>query len=317
MFWTNLFIYDPNKGLIFTVKNSMSRILKPALEKISPEFGSSFSVKQYFESTGDKQNHQPFWHFHPELELVFVNGGSGKRHIGNHLSYFNRGDLILIGSNLPHYGFTDRLTGNCAETVIQMRKDFLGSDFFQVPEMQAIGQLFERAKSGISFFGKTKKEIGKRLEQLPNNNPSKRLVEFLQVLHDLALSEEYRLLNAEGFTFEVQQQDNDRADIIYGYVRLHFQRPITLKEISEKVNMTAPSFCRFFKKLSAGKTFTQFVNEFRIIHACKLLVEETSSITEISFICGFNNFSHFSRSFRQVTGKSPSEYRKFFKRVLE
>lgn len=317
MIWANLFIYGLSKSPIFTVKISMNKILKPALEKISPEFGSSISVKQYSEDAGNKQNHQPFWHFHPELELVYINGGSGKRHIGNHLSYFNRGDLILIGSNLPHYGFTDRLTGNCAETIIQMRKDFLGSDFFQIPEMQVIRQLFKRAKSGISFFGVTKKEIGRRLEQLPKNNPSKRLFELLQVLNDLALSKEYILLNAEGFTFEVQQQDNDRADTIYGYVRQHFQRTITLKEIAEKVNMTEPSFCRFFKKLSAGKTFTQFVNEFRIIHACKLLVEETSSITEISFICGFKNFSHFSRSFRLVTGKSPSEYRKEFKRMLD
>ncbi|MEZ4935640.1 MAG: AraC family transcriptional regulator [Saprospiraceae bacterium] len=295
----------------------MNKVLKPALEKVLPEFGSSFSVKQYVEKAGDKLNYKPFWHFHPELELVFINGGNGKRHVGNHLSYFNNGDLVLIGSNLPHYGFTDRLTGNCSETVIQMQKDFLGRDFFQIPEMKVVGQLFERANSGISFYGTTKKEIGKRLEQLPQKNHVKRLVDFIQILHDLALSEEYYLLNAEGYTFEVQQQDNDRADVIYGYVRSHFQRPITLTEIAEKVNMTVPSFCRFFKKLSAGKTFTQFVNEYRIIHACKLLVEETSSITDICFICGFNNFSHFNRSFRQVTGKSPSEYRKNFKRVLE
>lgn len=294
----------------------MSRILKPALEKISPEFGSSIMVKQYVETVGEGQNHQPFWHFHPELELVYVNGGAGKRHIGHHLSCFNRGDLILIGSNLPHYGFTDRLTGNHAETVIQMREDFLGRDFFQLPEMQTVGQLFKRANSGISFFGQTKKEIGKRLEQLPDNNPPERLLKFLQVLLDLAFSEEYHLLNAEGFTFEVQQQDNDRANIIYSHVRQHFQKHISLEEMAEKVNMTVPSFCRFFKKLSAGKTFTQLVNEYRIIHACKLLVETPNSISEISFICGYNNFSHFSRSFRQITGKSPSAYRKEFKRVL-
>ncbi|MFK7934005.1 MAG: helix-turn-helix domain-containing protein [Saprospiraceae bacterium] len=295
----------------------MSKILKPALEKVSPEFGSSLTIKQYMEKAGDVQNYQPFWHFHPELELVYINGGNGKRHIGNHLSYFNQGDLILIGSNLPHYGFTERLTGNCAETVIQMRRDFLGETFFQIPEMKVVAQLFERAKSGISFYGATKVEIGQRLEQLPNLNPFRRLMDFIEILRDLALSEEYELLNAEGYTFEIQQQDNSRADTIYGYVRQHFQRAIALQEIADKVNMTVPSFCRFFKKLSAGKTFTQFVNEYRIIHACKLLVEETSSITEICFDCGFNNFSHFSRSFRQVTGKSPSEYRKDVKRLVE
>lgn len=295
----------------------MSKVSKPALEKVNPEFGSSFSVKQYFEEAENNQTYKPFWHFHPELELVYINGGNGKRHIGNHLSYFNNGDLILIGSNLPHYGFTERLTGNCSETIIQMRKDFLGREFFQIPEMKSVALLFERAKSGISFHGSTKTEIGRRLEELPKLNPIKRLIEFIQILIDLAHSEEYRLLNAEGFTFEVQLQDNDRAEHIYGYVRQHFERKISLEEIAREVNMTVPSFCRFFKKLSGGKTFTQFTNEYRIIHACKLLVEGNNSITEISFMCGFNNFSHFSRSFRLTTGKNPSEYRKDFKRLLE
>ena len=295
----------------------MNKVARPALEKISPEFGSSFTLKQYFEDSIIKQNHQPFWHFHPELELVFVNGGSGKRHVGNHLSYYYGGDLILIGSNLPHYGFTNRLSGNHSETVVQMKRDFLGEVFFKTPEMQSIAQLFKRAKSGISFNGETKEKIGFRLESLTDFGPTKRLIEFLSILQDLALSEEYQLLNAEEYLFEVQQQDNDRADIIYGYVRQHFQSHISLGEIAEQVSMTEPSFCRFFKKLSAGKTFTQFVNEFRVIHACKLLVEETSSITEICFACGFNNFSHFSRFFRQVTGKSPSQYRKDIKRVVK
>ena len=112
----------------------MSKPLKPTLEKISPEFGSSFTIKQYFEDSIGKSNHQPFWHFHPELELVFVNGGSGKRHIGNHLSYYQGGDLILIGSNLPHYGFTDRLTGNRSEIVVQMKRDFLGLSLIHISE---------------------------------------------------------------------------------------------------------------------------------------------------------------------------------------
>ena len=192
----------------------------------------------------------------------------------------------------------------------------MGTSFFHIPEMQVIDQLFERAKSGISFFGKTQKEIGAQLENLSTDDLTKRLLNFLHILHELSLSTEYELLNAEGYAFEIQQQDNDRADIIYGHVRKHFQKAIPLEEIATKVNMTVPSFCRFFKKLSAGKTFTQFVNEFRVIHACKLLVEENQSITEICFACGFNNFSHFSRSFRQITGKSPSTYRKEFKRVL-
>ena len=108
---------------------------KPTLEKINPKFGSSIFVKKgTFKNIGST----PFWHFHPEIELVYVDSGNGKRHIGNHLSYFKNSQLILIGSNLPHYGFTDRLTQEGSETLVQFKPEFLGDLFFKTPEMKSI-----------------------------------------------------------------------------------------------------------------------------------------------------------------------------------
>ncbi|MCB0836364.1 MAG: AraC family transcriptional regulator [Bacteroidia bacterium] len=286
--------------------------LKPTLEKISPAFGSSFAIKKYNKACNNKL---PFWHFHPEMEIVYVKGGSGKRHIGNHLSYFHNGDLIFIGSDLPHYGFTDRLTGNESEIVIQMRKDFLGDQFFDVPEMAAIRQLFERAKLGISFYGITKDQIGNRLERFAELDHFERLMELLAVFREMAVSKDYKILNAGGIGLEVKQQDNDRINVVYRYVRKHFHRPISLEEIAAEINMTVPAFCRYFKKLS-GKTFTRFVNEFRVVHACKLLSEKPSSITEICYESGFNNFSHFNKIFKETTGKSPSAYRTELTRMV-
>ena len=115
-------------------------IKRPSFEKISPSFGNSILVKQHNERI---ENRFAFWHFHPELELVYVNKGQGKRHIGNHLSYFNNSQLILIGSNLPHNGFTDRFTTKGAETIVQFKSDFLGEDFFKKPESLSISSLFE------------------------------------------------------------------------------------------------------------------------------------------------------------------------------
>ncbi len=287
---------------------------KPTLEKISPEIGSSFAVKQYKDPSPNLR--APFWHFHPELELVYVKGGSGKRHIGNHLSYYSEGELVLIGSMLPHYGFTDRLTGNESETIIQLREDFMGPDFFRSDEMYSITQLFERARAGLAFHGTSKWKIGQRIEQLPALDNFAKLIELLCVLQDLAWSTEYEILNADGFTFEVENADNDRVNTIYDHVRANFQRTIPLEEITAEVNMTIPAFCRYFKRLS-GKTFTRFVNEFRIVHACKLLSEKPSSITDICFESGFNNFSHFNRLFKKMTGKSPSDYRKALRQVIQ
>ncbi|NNF21149.1 MAG: helix-turn-helix transcriptional regulator [Saprospiraceae bacterium] len=283
---------------------------KARLEIIEPEFGSSFSIKQYKEANTDQNNY--FWHFHPELEIVYVKGGSGKRHIGNHLSYYMDGELLLIGSNLPHLGFTDRHSRNESETIIQIKTDFLGENFFDMPETSDIKKLFERAKYGISFLGESKYHIGQKIEQIPELDKFDRLIALLEVLKDMAESSQYQMLNATEYSFEVPTEDNERPEMIYAFVRERFLETITLEEIASHVNMTVPAFCRYFKKLSS-KTFTRFVNEYRIVHACKLIAEQKISITEVCYQSGFNNFSHFTKLFKEVTGESPSKYRKAIK----
>lgn len=285
---------------------------KPAFEKVIPSFGSSILVKKH---TENRKMKKAFWHFHPEIELVYVNKGQGKRHIGNHLSYFNNSQLILLGSNLPHHGFTDRLTSNGSETLIQFKPDFLGETFFQIPEMQNIVQLFERGKKGILFKPETKKVVGPKMEDLINYNGFERIVKLLEILNDLAISEDYSLLNADGYAFETKPQDSAKIDIIYKHINANFKNHISLEEMADLVSMTVPAFCRYFKK-ATGKTFTKLVNEYRVVHATKLLSESQMTITDICFECGFNNFSHFNKLFNEFTGKSASTYRNKMKQIV-
>lgn len=285
------------------------KIQKPTLEVIEPTFGSSFSYFSYDEN-GNNKSH--VWHFHPEIELVYVNGGSGKRQIGSHISYFSDGDLILIGSNLPHCGFTNEQTGNKNETVIQLKPDFLGDSFFELQEMKNIRRLFQEAKGGIAFEEKTKKQIGLKIESMKMQTPLNRLLTLLDIFNEMEESKDYKILNAGGFQLQTQVQDNNRINSVFNFVKDHFQEEITLEEIAEKVGMTIPSFCRYFKK-TTNKTFTQFVTEYRLVHALKLLAEKPISITEICHECGFNNFSYFNKTFKQFTGKSASQYRKEIK----
>ncbi|GAA4246786.1 MULTISPECIES: AraC family transcriptional regulator [Winogradskyella] len=288
---------------------------KPTLEKISPEFGSSILVRKH-QIDSYKEEKKPFWHFHPEIELVYVNKGQGKRHIGNHLSYFNNSQLLLIGSNLPHNGFTDRLTINGSETLVQFKPEFLGDHFFDIPEMEAINKMFELSKKGILFGVKTKQKLGKKIEKLNEKEGFKKILILLEVLHGLAKSEDYTILNADGFAFETEPQDSAKIDVIFKHVNQNFKEHISLDEIADKVSMTVPAFCRYFKKVT-GKTFTKLVNEYRIVHATKLLSESQMSITDISFECGFNNFSHFNKLFKEFTGKSASKYRSELKLMLQ
>jgi AraC-like DNA-binding protein len=279
--------------------------IQPSFEIISPSFGSSFTYTKYNEKTNNKAD---VWHYHPEIELVFVNGGSGKRQIGSHISYYTDGDLLLIGSNLPHCGFTNEYTGNKNEIVIQMKPDFLGNDFFTIPEMKNILNILNQAKGGIAFEGETKKMIGAKIERMQNESKFERLLTIFKVLNKLGKAKDFKILNADGFALEMQIQDNDRINVIFNYVKDHFQNQITLEEVSKLVSMTEPSFCRYFKKIT-NKTFTTFVNEYRLVHASKLLAEKPISISEICFESGFNNFSHFNKSFKAYTGKSASQYR--------
>jgi AraC-like DNA-binding protein len=286
--------------------------IKPTFKKLNPEFGSSIRVKKHNKKV---ESDLPFWHFHPELELIYVNKAKGKRHIGSHLSYFNNSQLILIGSNLPHSGFADRFTSNGSEIVVQFKEDFLGESFINIPEMHLVKSLFAKAKKGILFNVDAKKEIGPKIESLVNFEGMNRLIHFLEILKDLAETKNYSLLNVDGFAFEIEPQDNKKIDIIFSFVSNNFNRSIPLDEIAEKVSMTVPAFCRYFKK-STSKTFTQFVNEFRIVHATKLLSENQSSITEICFESGFNNFSHFNKLFKKFTGRSPLKYRNEMKQLV-
>jgi len=284
----------------------MLKINKPSFEKVDPSFGSSFSFKSFNQEHQNK-NHT-FWHYHPEIELVYVNGGSGKRQIGSHISYYQHGDLILIGANLPHCGFTDSLTDNDRETVIQFSPDFLGKNFWDIPEMRNVRVLLERAKNGIVFHGEDKNLIGEKIEALNSLTNYKRLLGLLDVLNRLENAKDFTLLNAEGFVLDSELEDNNRINVIFNFVKNEFKRNISLEEIAEVVSMTVPAFCRYFKK-TTGKTFVQFVNEYRLVHAAKLLHEKQISITDICFESGFNNFSHFNKQFKKFTGKSPSTYR--------
>jgi AraC-like DNA-binding protein len=288
-------------------------IKKPTLEKVIPSFGSSLLVKKHVAFLKDNT---PLWHFHPEIELVYVNKGKGKRHIGNHISYFNNSQLVLIGSNLPHVGYIDRLTTNGSETLIQFKPDFLGETFFTIPEMEKINNLFERAKKGIRFNIQIKETIGPKIEGLVNLEGANRIISFLEILDDLATTEDYTLLNANGFAFETSPQNSTKIDIVFKHINENFSEHISLEEIADLASMTVPAFCRFFKK-TTGKTFTKLVNEYRVVHATKLLSESQFSITDICYECGFNNFSHFNKLFKEFTGKSASKYKAEMKNLIQ
>lgn len=283
------------------------------LEKIIPDFGSSFRVLA-FENSGPHCLN--YWHYHPEYELVYINKGGATRHIGNSISRYEDGDLILVGSNLPHRSFTEDLMEPHTETLIQWHPDFLGKDFFKKPEFTPILQLLKRSQNGLTFSGQTKKEVGQLMLGINKIRPFERMHIFLQILQKLALSEEYENLKASGFELIYRPNDQQRIKTIFNYVQNHFDQAIDLQTIADTINMTRQSFCRYFKQCT-GQTFSEFVNQFRISQATQMLASTPGSIGEISYRCGFNNLSTFNKQFKKTTGMTPLAYRKNYQRTLE
>lgn len=276
--------------------------MKLQFENIAPDQGSSFKVIQW-RSKDDRF----FWHQHPEYEIVFVKKGNGKMHVGNYLGGYEEGELMFLGPNLPHTGLGYGVVGEHEEIIIQLREDFLGQGFLQIPEMEAIKQLFERSKRGITFHGKTRKKVAESLSIIVNEQGFDRLITLLQLFRVLALSEEYTVLNADGIKFDVRHQDEIRINTIYAYVETHFRESIDINSVASLSNLTVPSFCRYFKKMTR-LTFTDFVNQYRINQACRMLTED-KSIADVCFESGFNNVSHFNKIFKELIGETPKSYR--------
>lgn len=276
--------------------------MKVEYEKISPDTGSSFRLIHW-----KSENDRYFWHYHPEYEIVFVRKGSGKLHIGEHLKNYEEGELVFIGPDLPHTGFGYGVIGEHEEIVVQLRKDFLGEEFMQKPELLHIRELFERAKQGLSFQGKARKIVSAKLQKMLSLSHFERLVELLNILHTLATTTEFSVLNTADKRFDFNHKDEDRINRVYEYVEQNYQKSIDIQAVADLANLTVPSFCRYFKKIT-HITYTDFVNEYRINQACRLLFEN-KPIADICFEVGFNNISHFNKTFKQLKGVSPREYK--------
>lgn len=276
--------------------------MKITYENIAPDSGSSFRMIHWL-----SENDKFFWHQHPEYEIIFIKKGSGSIRVGDFQGRYEEGQLLFLGPNLPHTGLGYGVVGEHEEIIIQVREDFLGSTFWNAPEMGQIHRLFERSKRGVVFNGSKKEKIGQLLNQMIEEQPFKRLLILLEILQKMAEIDEYELMNASSTLVDLTHLDEQRMLAIYKFVEEKYKQVISIQEVAEVAHLTVPSFCRYFKK-KTRQTFIDFLNEYRVNQACKGL-QTSKGITEICFDSGFNNVSHFNKTFKKVTGKSPKAYR--------
>ncbi len=284
--------------------------MKATYEQLSDNVESSFLIRQFslprFEA--------PF-HFHPELELTFIESSKGKRFVGRQVSDFAAGDLVLLGENVPHCWLNNSSNTEGVDlaksTVIQFKTNFLGTSFLETPEMTAIQFLFQKAQSGILIKGKTRDVVADKMSFATATNPFQKLLQLLDILQTISTSTETELIDPQFSTTTLSPIDTERFQKVYAFIISNYTQDIDLETIAAVAHLTPTAFCRYFKKMTR-KTLVDVVTEFRIKHACQLLTSTDKSVYDICFESGFGNISFFNKQFKNALGHSPLAYRKMF-----
>jgi len=294
-----------------------SKFMHPKLEKIPSNYTSSIAVKREITPYMDYP-----WHYHPEFEIIFVEKSYGIRFMGNNIGNFSNGDLMFIGSNLPHVWKNDKdfYQGNndliVDVYVIHFREEALKEGFFDLPEFTHIKKLFLLGQQGLLIRGKDHKKISALVKETVSSSGIDRMILFLKTLDAIANTEEYDLLSSSGYANSINIADTERINIVMNFIMKNYDQEIKIEEIARLANLTESSFCRYFKSRT-HKTFSQFLNEIRILNACKLLVNSNMTITQICYETGYNNISHFNRQFKIKTGLTAKEYaKKYMKNIF-
>lgn len=274
---------------------------------------------QFHQSVSIRKDIRPYfldkWHYHSKLELVYILKGKGTRFIGDDISGFKDGDLVLLGAHLPHVWKSKEIyfkegQVNSVEAIVLHFPQKMGvNNLFDLPEMNAIKKLIEQSHLGIHFQIPEHHQAKKHLKKLVDQSPFDRILTLLSVLQLLATEENKRTISKTPFADHYQSHQSKRVDRLYNHILHHFDKEIKLEDLASIANMTPASLCRFFKQ-KTKKSLSEFTNEVRIGFACKLIIEDHLSISDICFRCGYNSLSYFNRQFKKITGMAPTLYQK-------
>ncbi len=272
--------------------------MKPLLETILPRNENQSFL--YYKV--EVPTFAPFWHYHPAIELTYIERGTGLRFVGDHMAPFEPGDLVLVGENLPHHWVADSApNGGCSAYVMQFSAHLLSS----FPEMALAQSMTAEARYGLRFATKA---IQPQIKAMENLLAFERLLAFLSILQQLANTEGQRLSTISYQQNTQLKRHQSRITEVTTYLLNHLQQPLSLNLLAEQQHMTTSSFSRWFKQ-SLGKSFVEYLQLLRVEKACQLLLHSDFPVAQIAFQVGFESLSNFNRTFKKGKGVSPREYR--------
>lgn len=253
-------------------------------------------------------------HSHSNFELNLITAGWGRRIVGNHISSYGPGDLVLLGSNVSHcWEVLEHENGDDPECVVtHFYENIISSDFFNIPELESVVDLLKKSKSGILFKGPKTQKVAATLNLMVDLKGLEKYIQLLKVFNMLLKIEDREYLALPSAMPNSYAKDREQIDKIYEYVFQNVQEGINLTDAAKLVYMEPSSFCRYFKK-KTNQTFIEYVKSVRIGIAAKLLAETDKPVTHICYECGYNNLANFNHYFKVIMKKTPSEYRKDFR----
>jgi AraC-like DNA-binding protein len=252
-------------------------------------------------------------HYHPELELTFIEKSSGTRIVGDSFEPFQPGDLVLVGSKTPHIWknnieYVDGKAVFAKAVVIKFLPDFMGNQFWNIPEMTKIRHLiFDLAPYGVKLEGTSKDKVAAKMKLLLAKSPTEQIIHLLEILHEMSKTKKYRLLSK--FTVSQKEKDDDKTNLVLSFLQTNYTKNICLKDIADKVCMHQNALCAYFKR-ETGKTIFDVLHEIRLKKACDLLLTGNDSIAMVGAKVGFYSQTLFNRKFKEICGTTPLCYRK-------
>ncbi|MEO6455180.1 MAG: AraC family transcriptional regulator [Ginsengibacter sp.] len=289
--------------------------MKTALHKSAIPPSHIFVIKNL-----EEKHFDPVWHAHSEYQLFVVLEGTGTRFIGDSIRSFKAGELVLTGPHLPHLWRSDEIyfeknsLHGINGIVIYLNENFLGDHILEKEEMLALKKLFSKSMRGLEFYGSKKSEVIKLMKELVHLQGLHSVIHLLHILEILAATKEYHYISSRPYSDSFNQNETDRLNTVYEYAFKNFRKKISLEEIAELIHVTPTSFSRYFT-MKNNKTFSRFIAEIRIKHACEMLTETDESIAQVCYDCGFNTLSNFNKQFKEIMLKKPTEYKKEFMNI--
>ncbi|TLX78122.1 helix-turn-helix domain-containing protein [Labilibacter sediminis] len=279
--------------------------MKPFLIDTTPQLQKGYSVKPF--------NAVAFalpYHMHDRYEITWIMEGHGTRIIGDNVSSFKSGDILILGPMLPHQWQSSTVNKNeRAQSVsIFFNAEFPSKDFWFQNEMRAMKEVIDLSTRGLHLKGKLNKSIARKIKKLSNISGARGVLLILEMLQDISESDQYEILASEGYKCR-KNLDTDRINKITNYIFENIEQKISLPILSEMVNLHPNSLAREFKR-ATGFSVVDYINNVRIGKATRLLTETSKTILDICYECGFQNLSHFNRYFKKVKNTTPSLYRK-------